>query len=139
MKKLAAAMTVCLMLIGVTYLVACGSTIESRTNDFSVGPSPAVQVKVGNGNVTLAVGQEGTIVVTAELQKPESIEYEVSQDGDLVIIEVKTGSDSKADMTVTVPANTKFDLLSGNGNIDITGVQTHIDTGKIHFIDSLSY
>ncbi len=122
MKRLPAAIIVSLILISATCLIACGSA-ETRTNDFSVGASPAVQVEVGNGNVSLVVGQEGTITVTGELRKPDSIEYEVSQDGDVVTVEVKTRSGSRADMTVTVPANTEFEVSTGNGNIDVAGVQ----------------
>lgn len=86
--------------------------------------TPAVEVTVGNGHINLLVGSEGEITVTAELQKPESVEYEVSQDGDSIAVNAKTRSASRADVAVTVPINTKFRLSTGNGNVDAVGVQS---------------
>jgi len=122
MKKAIGTLLLILVLFGTISLVACGPT-ETRTNAFSVGSSPSVEVKVGNGNVSLVVGPEGEIMVTAELQNPEEIEYQVSQDGDSITVDAKTRSGSRADVTVTMPRNTEFGLSTGNGNVDAVSVQ----------------
>ncbi|MFC1994350.1 DUF4097 domain-containing protein [Chloroflexota bacterium] len=82
-----------------------------------------VEVETGNGNVDLVVGADGTITVRAELQNPDIIEYEVSQEGDLISVNVKTRSNSRADVTVTLPTNTEFVLSTGNGDINVADVQ----------------
>jgi DUF4097 and DUF4098 domain-containing protein YvlB len=105
-----------------TALIGCAPT-ETRTNNFSVGLNPSVEVDVGNGNVTLVVGSNGEITVTADLKKPDKIEYAISQDGDRVTVDANTRSGSRADITVTAPVNTEFELTTGNGNVDVTGVQ----------------
>ena len=83
MKKIPVALLMASLLLSTISLIACGST-EPRMNTYSVGASPAVDITVGNGNVILVVAQEGEIIVTSELRKPDSVEYEVSQDGDLI-------------------------------------------------------
>lgn len=112
-----------LVLIGSISVVGCASDKETQTDTFSVGLGPAVEVAVGNGDVDLVVGSEGEIKVTAELQDPEKIEYEVSQDGDSITVSAETKSDSRADVSVTVPENTEFKLSTGNGSVDAVGVQ----------------
>ncbi len=138
MKKIIVAVLLALGLFSTMSLVACGPT-ESRTNTFSVGASPAVDVTVGNGNVSLVVAEEGEIIVTADLRKPDSVEYEVSQDGDLITVNAKTRSGSRADVTVTVPRNTEFELSTGNGNIEVADVQApgqaNIGDGKMTLKD----
>ncbi|MFC1983820.1 DUF4097 domain-containing protein [Chloroflexota bacterium] len=82
-----------------------------------------MDVTTGDGNVSLVVGQEDEIIVTAELRKPDSVEYEVYQDGDLITVNAKTRSGSRVDVTVTVPRNTEFKLSTGNGAVSAVGVQ----------------
>jgi len=130
MKKAILTMILTLVLFSTISLVACGPT-SSRTNTFSVGANPAVEVKVGNGDVSLVVGGEDKVTVEAELQKPGSVEYEVSQDGDKITVDAKTRSGSRAHVTVTVPANTEFALSTGNGDVSAVGVQAsgRLDSG----------
>jgi DUF4097 and DUF4098 domain-containing protein YvlB len=122
MKRLVVLVILSVALVCSVLALGCGSTVESRTDSFSVGSSPAVLVEVGNGSVTVVVGEENEIVVGAQLMKPEEIEYEASQDGDTVVVDVKTRRNSKADVTITVPSNTEFELSCGNGRIDVTGI-----------------
>jgi len=133
MKKMMVTVLLTLVLLGTMSMVACGPT-ESRTNTFSVVASPTVEVTVGNGNVSLVVAQEGEIIVTAEMQKPDSVEYEVSQDGDKITVDAKTRSGSRADVTVTVPTNTEFTLSTGNGDVSAVGVQA---SGSLNSGDGL--
>jgi hypothetical protein len=128
MKKSMVAVLLLLFLFGTVSMLACASPKDTRENTFSVGSNPAVEVEVGNGNVDLVLGTTGQIIagqiiVVAELQKPESVKYEVSQDGDSIMVDAKTRDGSKADVTVTVPTNTEFILSTGNGDVSVVGVQ----------------
>jgi len=128
MKKAVVAVLFTLVLLGTMSLVACGPT-ETRTDTFSVGSSPAAEVEVGNGNVSLGVGTVGEVIVTAELRNLDRIEYEVSRDGDSITVDAKTRSNSRANITVTVPAKTEFVLSTGNGDVSAVGVQA---TGRVN-------
>lgn len=119
----AAATVVLLVLLGTISLVSCTWSKETRTATFSVGSSPAVDIEVGNGDLALVVGLEGEISITAELQEPDKVEYEVSQDGDLITVRAETEPGSRADVTVTVPQNCTFGLSTGNGRVEAAGVQ----------------
>ena len=122
MKRAIVAIILTLVLFSTAALAGCAST-ETRINNFSVGSNPSVEVTVGNGNINLIVGTEGEIAVTAELKNPDRIEYRVSQEGDLITIVAETKTGSRANVTVAVPQNTGFESTTGNGNIDVTGVQ----------------
>lgn len=122
MKKAIVAVLWTLVLFSTISLVACGPT-ETRMNTFSVGSNPRLEVTVGNGSVNLVVGTEGEINVTAELRNPGKVDYKVSQDGDKITVDAKTRSNSRADVTVTLPANTEFEVDTGNGDIDVADVQ----------------
>ena len=125
---------VLLILLGTISLVACGSSSpeETRTNRFSVGSSPAIDVEVGNGDLDIVTGTEGEIIVVAELYDLGRIEYSVSQDGDTITVIAKTKSASRADVTLTVPENCTFDLSTGNGRVDAAGLQAsgQVNTGN---------
>jgi len=109
-------------LLGATTLTACGPT-ETRTNTFVVGASPEVEVEVGNGKVSLAVGEAGEINVEAVLRNPDSIDYKVYKEGNKVIVEAETRFTSRADVTLTVPKNTGFGVVIGNGNADVVDIE----------------
>jgi hypothetical protein len=111
-----------LVSLGTMSLTACGPT-ETRTNNFSVGASPEVEVEVGNGNVSLVVGEAGEINVEAVLRSPDNIDYKVYQEGDKVIVEAETRLSSRADVTVMVPKNTGFGVVIGNGNADVVDIE----------------
>jgi len=122
MKRAITAIILPLILFNMVALIGCAPT-ETRTNTFAVGLNPSVEVSVGNGNVILVVGSDGEINVTANLKNPDNIEYTISQEGDKVTLDAKTRGGSRADVTVTAPVNTEFELTTGNGNVDVTGVQ----------------
>ena len=111
-----------LVSLGTMSLTACGPT-ETRTNTFSVGAIPEVEVEVGNGKVNLLVGEAGEINVEAVLRSPDNIDYKVYQEGNKVIVEVETRFSSRADMTLTVPKNTGFGVVIGNGNVKVVDIE----------------
>jgi len=121
-KKVIVTVILTLVLLSTVVLVGCAPT-ETRINNFSVGPNPSVEVTVGNGNVNLVVGTEGQIAITADLKNPDRIDYTVAQVGDVITIIAETETGSRANVTVTVPENTEFVLITGNGNVDVTDVQ----------------
>jgi hypothetical protein len=122
MKKKILAVFLILTVACTISLSSCTST-ENQKDTFNVGSSPAVEVSTGNGNVVLILGSDGTISVDADLRNTGKVDYEVSQVDDLIIVEAKTRSDSRADLTLTVPENTQFDLSTGNGNISSDGIK----------------
>ena len=106
-------------------LAACESSSsgEGQMNAFSVGSSPVVTVTVGNGDVDLVVGPAGEIKVKAELEDAKNVEYEASQTGDTITVEAKTKSGGKADVTLTLPETTRFEITTGSGDLDVAGIQ----------------
>lgn len=122
MKKTALIIILTLVMFNIASITGCAST-ETRTNTFIVGTNPSVEVDIGNGNISLVVGFDGEINVTANLKKPDSIEYTITQEDDTVTLEAKTRGGSRADVTINVPENTTFTLATGNGNVNVTGVQ----------------
>ncbi len=114
--------------------VACDDTTETgtRTNTFSMEVLPKVEVMVGNGKVDLDVGPPGEIVVSATLKNPDRIDYEVFKEGNTVVVEAITGSDSRADVTLIVPEDTEFQVDTGNGGIKAVGLKAsgRVDSGS---------
>ena len=120
-KALIIAVLLILVLL-TTSLTACGPT-ETRMNTFSVGVSPEVEVEVGNGNVSLVVGEAGEINVETVLRNPDNIDYKVYQEGNKIIVDAETRFSSRADMTLTVPKNTGFGVVIGNGNVKVVDIE----------------
>ena len=89
---------------------------------FGVGSNPVVNTDIGNGDVELILGPADSITVTAELRKPESIEYSATRDGNTITVIAKTKNNSRADETITVPADTTFSLSTGSGDVDVPAV-----------------
>lgn len=134
MKRVAVVTLVILLMLSMVYLVACSST-ESAEHTFSVGSNPQIHVEVGNGDIKLIAGEDGTIHTTAKLQNPDRIEYDVTQDGDTITVSAKTKSNSRADVTVGVPESCAFILSTGNGRVEVVDLhapgELHSGNGKI--------
>ncbi|MEE8373036.1 MAG: DUF4097 family beta strand repeat-containing protein, partial [Dehalococcoidia bacterium] len=131
-KRAVVAVLVTLAVLAVVSAIACTAPTETRPDSFPVGANPDVTVEVGSGNVDLVVGAAGEISVTAELRNPENVEYEASQEGDSIVVRAKTKSDGRADVTLTVPENTRFALTTGSGKVNAVGVQAsgQVQTGS---------
>ena len=64
------------------------------------------------------------------LRKPDDIEYTVTQQGDVIIVVAKTddggifdfGDSPNAEIEITAPSNTRFELKTSNGGIDVYGI-----------------
>ena len=137
MKRAAMVILTILLMSSTVYLIACTST-ESVENNFSVGSNPQIHVDVGNGDIDIIVGEEGIINTSATLQKPDKIEYDVTQDGDTITVSATTKSNSRADVTVSVPENCAFILSTGNGRVEVVDLhasgELHSGNGKVALV-----
>ena len=120
----------------VVLLAACGDGFadptEARDDSFVVGESPMVVVGSGNGRVIVNPGADGTVRVQAALRKPDDVEYETVQDGDTVSVDAKTverrsgifnfGDSPGADIEITAPSNTRVELRTSNGSVEVHGM-----------------
>lgn len=124
------------MLTGIIVLLAVGCVddfsgpTETRQDSFSVGDSPRVVVNSTNGRIFVRTGDEGMIDVTADLRKPDRLDYQLALEGDTLTI-IAESRQSKfefsnspgANITITVPPNTQVDLRTSNGSIEVQGIQ----------------
>jgi hypothetical protein len=85
LKKKIPVTILAIVMLSMASLVGCAHT-ETRTNTtLLVGQNPSIEVAV-NGNITLVVGSDNEITVTADLKNPDIIDYTVSQKGDKIIV-----------------------------------------------------
>ncbi len=110
---------------------ACGGSNEAREDSFVVGDSPRVVVSSDNGWVIVNSGPDRTVSVKASLRKPDDIEYEITQIGDVISIRAQMddggffnfGRSPSADIEITTPSNTGVELRTRNGRVEIYGIQ----------------
>ncbi len=103
---------------------------ETRDDSFVVGESPRVVVRGGNGRIIVKPGTDGTVRVQAILRKPDDVEYEIRQDGDTISVEAKEksrgifnfGESPGADIEITAPSNTRVELRTSNGRVEVYGM-----------------
>jgi len=98
-----------------------------------------------NGSVNVAAGNAGAVDVSAELRRPDDLEYSVIQEDD--VIQVKFGSKRSnnfgprpgARVTITAPASAILDLRTSNCKIEVSGVlgpgELRTSNGKIEMTD----
>ncbi len=110
-----------------------GST-EARDDSFIVGESPTVVVSGGNGRIIVSPGADGTVRVQANLRKPDDLEYETTQEGDTISVDAKEkslgifnfifnfGQSPGADIEITAPSNTRVELRTSNGRVEVYGM-----------------
>ncbi len=140
-------------LVGITVLATACVTVsidhdtletEVRQDEFTVTSDPALDVRTQNGRIEVVPGPDFTISVKATLKGPDKLEYDVSQNGGTVVVDVRRtgpsgvfniGNSPGADIEITAPVNTAFRLVTSNGRIEIDGFQASgsLDTsnGKI--------
>jgi DUF4097 and DUF4098 domain-containing protein YvlB len=113
---------------------ACGESFtgptETRDDSFVVGESPSVVVSGGNGSITVNPGTDGTVRVQATLRKPDDVEYEIAQEGNTISVEATVkrrgffnfGESPGAEIEVTAPPNTRVELRTSNGRVEVHGM-----------------
>jgi DUF4097 and DUF4098 domain-containing protein YvlB len=121
------------LFVGLTAACSLGSdgSTEVRGDSFSVGDSPSVVVNGENGRVTLIAGPNGRVDVTATIKKPEDVEYEISQEGDVITVTAETssgglfnfGESGGVDIEITTPPNTSINIKNSNGTISVVGIK----------------
>jgi len=107
--------------------VACSSGFtrptETRDDSFAVGESPRVVVSNDHGRIIINPGTGGTVRVQATLRNPDDLEYDTTQEGDTISVEAKeTGDTSGADIEITAPSNTRVELRTSKGKIEVYGM-----------------
>ena len=122
------------VLVGALLLltVGCGGATEDRDDSFTVGDSPRLIVNNENGYMMVTAGPVNAIRVRTTIKRPSRVEYQASQDGDTVTVDTeKEGGfplfnlarSPGADIVVTAPANTRVELRSSNGRVELHGIQ----------------
>ena len=120
---------------------------ETRDDSFVVGESPRVVVSGGNGRIIVNPGTDGTVRVEATLRKPDDLEYETTQEGDTISVEAREkklgifnfGDSPGADIEITAPSNTRVELRTSNGSVEVYGMHrsgtVRTSNGKIAMED----
>ncbi|MEW5854537.1 MAG: DUF4097 family beta strand repeat-containing protein [Myxococcota bacterium] len=131
-----------MMLAGVVvaFGVACGETADPETTSSKTGKpldeeqsvpvESAAKLVLNNdfGNVVVR-GQAGATQVdmrpTLHSSDPEAGNIEVYVDGDTMIVQVNntSGGDVRVDVEVTTPENLSFDVNTGGGTLNLTGMK----------------
>jgi DUF4097 and DUF4098 domain-containing protein YvlB len=113
------------------------TTLQSERSEeaFAVGDAPSLEIDNFAGNVTIRIGESGTIRVAATRKARsqndlDRIEVEVSErDGGLVIRTERpsTFGNASVELEITAPASTRVDADTGAGNVEIDGITGEID------------
>ena len=102
---------------------------EIREDSFSVAGSSRVLVNSVNGNIEINAGLGNEVLVKATLRDAPKVEYELSQVGNTVTIDVQTSKrwwvfgSAGVDVTITVPPQTDVELDTSNGFIELHGLE----------------
>ena len=111
--------------------IASDGSDEVRGDSFAVGDSPLLIVNVENGRIIVNAGADHRLDLQATLRKPEKVEYEITQEGDVITVVAKTddgglfnfGQSPGADIEITTPPNTVVELRTSNGRIEVHGMK----------------
>ena len=120
--------------LAVLFMTSCVlGEVTNRVDTFGVGVNPELQIISGEGDVHVRVGDPGVITVETEMIRPEKLEYEVTQEGNMVTVRALKSADAyvadpRTNIEVTLPSNTVIDIVIGNGAVGITGLNAD---GKI--------
>ena len=106
------------------------ATIETRDDSFAVGESPTVVVTGDNGRIIVNPGTDGTVRVEATLRRPEDLEYETTREGQTISVVAREkdhglfdfGVSSGADIEITAPSDTRVELQTSNGEVEVYGM-----------------
>jgi hypothetical protein len=120
------------VLLGIMALASSACTthsaVSTETDNFTVGASSTLKVTSLGGRIEVSASTENVIRVRAELRDIRRIKYEAMQSGDEVIVTAENkgkwwfpGGNTRADIYVTVPADTTLRLETSNGEIEVQG------------------
>ena len=118
--------------IAALLLTATGCSIgptEFRDDSFTVGVSPTVVVNSENGSIEINAGTDNEVRVEATLTDAPRVQYEISQDGDTITIDVRISKEwwffgsAAADIMITTPASTYVEVDTSNGAVELHGME----------------
>jgi DUF4097 and DUF4098 domain-containing protein YvlB len=101
---------------------------ETRDDAFTVGGAPRLVVNSENGSIEVDAGPDNEVSVQATLRGVDRIDYDVSQSGDTITVDVRIErawwmfSSAGVDVSITAPAGTELDLETSNGAVELYGI-----------------
>lgn len=113
-----------------------GGLYRERTEEtFAVGGTPTLEIDLFAGSVTIRPGESDELHVVAVKKatsrgKLDRIDVQMSGQGDGVVIKTKKLSNldnASVDLEITTPANTRLDVHTGAGTVDVRGIDGRID------------
>ncbi len=102
---------------------------ETRDDSFTVNGTATLVVNTENGKIEVNTGSDDEVRVQATLRGVNRIDYEVSQDGNTITIDVRVTKEwwffgsAAADITITTPASTYVEVDTSNGSVELQGME----------------
>jgi DUF4097 and DUF4098 domain-containing protein YvlB len=144
---MAGAGVMCLAASGCIDIVGADTAkyVERDEKHFTVSGKPAVSLSTFDGAIEVRTWDRSEVLVTIEKravskESAATIEVESQQDGDHVRVDVKIprkerfgihfGDRRSAKLIVSVPAASDMSARSGDGSIDVEGVEGRVDLGS---------
>ena len=121
-----------LLFLIITAACSAGSIVptEARDDSFAVGESPRVIVSSSNGYIIINSGADGVVRVQTTIRKPDDLDYVATQEGNTIRVEADEkdsgifnfGESPGADIEITAPSNTRVELRTINGSVEVYGM-----------------
>jgi len=104
-----------------------GNAPIEKPQDFLVSGQPTIVINDTNGNVQVNVGKNNDVVIQPIngnnlFGNPNSIQPNISQNGNTINASVPDGQQGSVDFTVTVPQGANLQLQTDSGDITVNGV-----------------
>lgn len=125
-----------LSILAIASLSACGPDIsvgskegkaldEEQSIPVDTSATGKLVLANSNGNITV-IGEAGReeiqMVPTLNSDDPEAGTIAVYVEGDAAYVAVTAGDDADVDITIHTPANLAFDVTTGGGSLDLSGM-----------------
>lgn len=117
-----------IILLSATTACSPGPT-ETRQNSFTVTGSSKIVVNSVNGNIEVSAGPGNEVLVQATLRDAPRVNYDVSQMGNTITVDVQTSKQwgifgsAGVDVSITAPVKTDVVLNTSNGFIELHGLE----------------